>query len=175
MSTSVDECRTRTASDHAAALRRTLRVGDPAPEFSLRDASGNEVRLSALRKWGPVVIFFYPGDFTPLCTREACGFRDALAEFREAGASVVGISGDKPDTHRAFARAMGLGFPLLSDEDGAVRAAYGVRRTLGLLPGRTTFVIDTGGVVRMVHRGQWRPREHVRRALEAVRAIASVG
>lgn len=150
------------------AAARGVRDGDPAPDFALPDAGGELVRLSDLLARGPVVVFFYPGDFSPLCTREACAFSGALGAFREAGASVVGISGDGPGRHATFARTLGLEVPLLSDADGSVRAAYGVGRALGLFPQRVTYVIGADGIVRTVYAGQFRAREHVRRALAAL-------
>lgn len=150
-------------------------VGDVAPLFELPDGSGKVVRLAELLARGPVVVFFYPGDFTPVCTIEACAFRDAAGELAEAGASVVGISGDGVERHASFAGRLGLPFPLLSDADGRVRAAYAVGKTLGVLPGRVTYVIDPKGRVRMVYRSQLRPGAHVKRALACVRDLAREG
>lgn len=164
----------QSAGAPTAARAGPVRVGHLAPDFALPDASGRIVRLSDLLARGPVVVFFYPGDFSPICTRQTCAFSTALGAFREAGATIVGISGDGPRRHTAFARALGLDFPLLSDADGEVRAAYGVARILGVLPRRATYVIDPGGIVRMVYGGQFRGREHARRALQALRDARSV-
>jgi peroxiredoxin Q/BCP len=144
------------------------RAGDPAPDFELPDAGGALVRLSDFRGKAPVVLFFYPKDETPGCTRQACGFRDRFAAFREAGAVVIGISGDSGASHGRFAERHSLPFPLLSDADGAVRARYGVPRTLGLIPGRMTFVIDGDGIIRHAFSSQFRPSRHVNEALASL-------
>jgi peroxiredoxin Q/BCP len=162
---------------HAApsgASMRAVAVGDRAPDFVLPDGSGTPVRLSALLGTGPVVLYFYPGDFTPACVAEACAFRDSAEEFAAAGAAVVGVSGDPPGRHAWFAGKLRLPFRLLSDADGAVRALYGVPRTLGLMPGRVTYVIDGAGLVRMAFTSQLRPGAHVKRALAVVRELAAV-
>jgi peroxiredoxin Q/BCP len=145
----------------------TLNVGDKAPDFELPSADGM-VRLSDLLGKRAVVLFFYPKDETAGCTMEACGFRDEYASFVEAGSEVVGISSDPPESHDRFARKHGLPMKLLSDVGGRVRALYGVAPTLGILPGRATFVIDREGFVRHIFVSQLRARRHVREALEAI-------
>src|ERR1700733_2304312 len=119
----------------------TLKVGDDAPDFTLPSAGGESVTLSQLRADKTVVVFFYPKDDTPGCTVEACSFRDSYEAFVEAGAVVVGISSDTVESHDRFASKHRLPMTLLSDAGGNVRALYGVKSTLGLWPGRATFVI----------------------------------
>lgn len=145
-----------------------MRVGDPAPDFTLPDQTGTPVHLRDLLGRTTVVLYFYPKDQTPGCTIEARAFRDSYAGFAEAGAEVVGISSDSVVSHRRFAAKEALPFLLLSDRGGAVRELYGVEKTLGILPGRVTFVIDTSGVVRHVYSSQLRPTRHSQEALEAV-------
>ncbi len=145
-------------------------VGSPAPDFTLPDHTGAPLTLSTLRG-SPVVLFFYPGAFTPGCTAEACSFRDQFEVFRQHGAEVVGISGNSESTQAAFARTFKLPFRLLSDRDGAVRALFGVERTLGLLPGRVTFVIDAHGIVRQVFNTQFRATAHIAEALRTLRSL----
>lgn len=147
-------------------------MGDEAPEFRLPDDAGQEVSLSELRAKGPVVVYFYPQDDTPGCTVEACSFRDSYEDFIGAGATVVGISADGGGSHRAFRDKHGLPFVLLTDEDRSVAAAYGVKKTLGLLPGRATFVVDRDGVVQSAFSSQLRVRHHVEQALDVVRRLA---
>src|SRR5215831_10163217 len=125
-----------------------VNVGDAAPEFDLSDSSGKRVRLSDFRGKKSVVLYFYPKDDTPGCTKEACSFRDQYEAFKDAGAEVIGVSSDSEASHRKFADKHRLPFTLVADTSGEVRKRYGVPATLGLLPGRVTFVIDRGGVVR---------------------------
>lgn len=158
-----------------AADSRPIGVGDAAPDFSLCDQDGRLVRFSELRRRdgrdAPIVLFFYPRNFTPACTKEACDFRDAYEDFAEAGAVVVGVSSDSAESHRRFAQTFRLPFTLLSDADGAVRRLYGVPSTFGLFAGRVTYVIDRAGIVRLVFNSQLRPGAHIRRAMAALRAM----
>ena len=149
----------------------SVRVGDPAPDFTLLDQSGTPVRLADLLGQRAVVLYFYPKDNTHGCTAEACAFRDDYARFEEAGAQVVGVSSDSVASHRAFAARHRLPFLLLSDKDGAVRKRFGVPATLGILPGRVTYVIDRAGVVRHVFSSQFQATKHVEEALQVIRAL----
>ena len=145
------------------------KVGQPAPAFTLPDQDGNEVSLSDFQgRW--VVVYFYPADDTPGCTAESCSFRDSYEDFVDAGATVIGISGDSVDSHRKFADKHQLPFTLLADEDGSVRKAFGTGKTLGLLPGRVTYVIDPDRIVRKVFSSQFRPTKHIGEALAVIRA-----
>lgn len=148
-----------------------LSVGDTAPDFALPDQDGHEVRLSTLTAKGPVVVFFYPKDGTPGCTKEACAFRDAYDTFVTAGCTVVGISGDGAEAHMDFRARHKLNFPLLTDAGGKTAKAWGVKKTLGLLPGRATFVVDGKGVVRHQFVGLLQAEKHVETALEVVRTL----
>jgi peroxiredoxin Q/BCP len=147
-----------------------LRVGETIPDVAAVGSGGTPVPLRSFLGT-PLVVYFYPKDETPGCTAEACAFRDAYEAFVEAGATVVGISGDSPTSHEAFARRHGLPFLLLSDPDGSVRRAFGVGRTLGILPGRVTFVADARGVVRHVFSSQIAATRHVREALAVVERL----
>jgi len=147
----------------------TLGVGQPAPDFTLPTGDGGEFRLSDLRGWRAVVLYFYPKDETLGCTAEACAFRDSYDVFAKAGAEVVGVSGDSVDAHRAFAAHHRLPFVLVSDRDGELRKRYGVSHWLGILGGRVTFVIDRDGVVRHVFDSQLQATRHVNEALATVR------
>lgn len=145
------------------------RIGEPAPDFSLLDDHGQEVRLSALRG-RPVVLYFYPKDDTPGCTKEACGFRDQFAEYRDNAVVVLGISPDSVASHARFRDKYSLPFPLLSDEGHAVASAYGVwgPKTLmghsyeGVL--RTTFLIGPDGRLLRIYENV-RPDGHSRTIL----------
>ena len=128
------------------------------------------MRLSTLRgRW--VVLYFYPKDETPGCTREACAFRDAYEDFKKVGAEVLGVSSDSPESHQKFAAKYRLPFLLLSDEGDRVRKLYGISSTLGILPGRVTFVIDPQGVVRHLFNSQFRPARHVAEALQKMKRL----
>jgi peroxiredoxin Q/BCP len=151
----------------------TLKVGERAPDFTLPTVGGKTVTLSELNADKTVVVFFYPKDDTPGCTVEACSFRDSYEAFVDAGAEVVGISSDSVDSHDRFAGKHKLPMTLLSDADGKVRALFGVKATLGLFPGRATFVIDKKGVVRHVFVSQLRAGAHVGEALSVVRELTS--
>jgi peroxiredoxin Q/BCP len=144
-------------------------VGQPAPEFTLPDQDGGSVSLSSL-KGGWVVVYFYPKDDTPGCTAESCSFRDSFEEFTDAGAKVVGISSDSVESHKAFATKHNLPFTLLADTDGSVRKAFGVGKTLGLIPGRVTYVIDPESVVRHKFSSQFKPKSHIEEALDVIKA-----
>ena len=127
--------------------------------------------MSALWKRGPVVLFFYPKDDTAGCTAEVCAFRDAYDAFQTAGATVVGISSQGTASKKAFATRNRLPFTLLSDPKGAAAKAFGVKKTLGMIPGRVTFVIDRGGVIRHRFDSLVRIQKHVEEALEIVRTL----
>ena len=132
-----------------------LKAGDSAPDFTSRDAQGNEVKLSDLRGQN-VVLYFYPKDDTPGCTKEACSFRDASSVYEDAGVKVLGVSLDTEASHQAFISKYNLPFTLLSDTDHSVADAYGVygekkfmgRTYMGV--NRKTFLIDEEGRVRKV-------------------------
>jgi peroxiredoxin Q/BCP len=147
-------------------------VGDVAPDFTLPDQSGKPVRLRDLLGRKTVVLYFYPKDGTPGCNIEARAFRDSYETFTAQGAEVVGVSSDSIGAHRRFTRHHDLPFILLSDRDGVVRECYGVKKTLGLVPGRVTYVIDRTGVVRHIYSSQIQAARHSREALAAVATLA---
>jgi peroxiredoxin Q/BCP len=151
----------------------SVRLGDPAPDFTLLTAAGGEFRLSDLRGHRAVVLYFYPKDETPGCTAEACAFRDSYEVFTEGGAEVVGVSADSGESHRAFATHHRLPFVLLSDPDGEVRRRYGASRWFGLVSGRVTFVIDRDGIVRRIFESQLQATRHVDEALATLRGLSS--
>jgi thioredoxin-dependent peroxiredoxin len=150
----------------------SVKVGDAAPDFTLRDQTGTPVQLRQLLGRTAVVLYFYPKDATPGCTIEARTFQSSYDAFTQAGAEVVGISADSVASHRRFAAEEKLSFPLLSDRDGAVRALYGVEKTLGIFPGRVTYVIDATGIVRHVYSSQLMVMRHSVEALEALRTLS---
>lgn len=142
----------------------TLNIGDLAPDFSLLDAQGNQWRLENLRG-RRVVLYFYPRDNTPGCTKEACGFRDVYPEYQALNVVVVGISVDDPKSHAKFATKYQLPFPLLSDLDGSVASnyeSYGAKKFMGKeFTGvyRSTFVIGPDGRIEKIYR-KIKPESH---------------
>jgi peroxiredoxin Q/BCP len=132
-----------------------LKEGDAAPDFTARDAEGNEVRLADLRG-RRVVLYFYPKDDTPGCTRQACSLRDSHSVFEEQGIKVLGVSLDDEESHRRFAEKYDLPFTLLADTDHALAEAYGVygeqswggKQYMGV--DRKTFLIDGEGKIRKI-------------------------
>jgi peroxiredoxin Q/BCP len=152
--------------------RGKVQVGDVAPDFTLPDQSGRPVRLRDLIGERTVVLYFYPKDETPGCTLEARAFRDSYEKFTAQGAEVVGVSSDSVGSHRRFAARYDLPFLLLSDKGGVVRERYGVEKTLGLLPGRVSYVIDRSGVVRHVYSSQLFATRHSRAALDVLQRLS---
>jgi peroxiredoxin Q/BCP len=153
------------------ATRDGVGVGDPAPDFTRPTANGESVSLADFRGRSEVVLFFYPRNDTPLCTAEACAFRDSYEAFRDAGVEVIGVSADSAASHRQFAGRHRLPFRLISDDDGALRALYGVPRTLGVFPGRVTYLIDKQGIVRHLISSQFLPARHVDETLRVLEQI----
>lgn len=125
-----------------------LQKGTLLPEFELKNQEGQLVKSSELRGKKSVVVYFYPKNFTPGCTREACGFRDSFEEFTQKGAVVIGISSDSVNSHKKFTLQYALPFILLSDPNNKVRKLFGVKPNLwGILPGRETFVFNKEGLL----------------------------
>ncbi len=149
-----------------------IAVGDKAPDITLPDASGNPVSLKDFQGKKAVVLYFYPKDDTPGCTKEACSFRDSYTVFQEAGAEVIGVSSDDAASHRKFADRYQLPFTLLSDTNNQARKAFGVPATLGLLPGRVTYVIDKTGTVRHIFNSQLNFQGHIDESLKIVQGLS---
>lgn len=148
-----------------------IKVGDAAPDFTLQSQAGEPVTLSDFQGQKVVVLYFYPKDDTPGCTTESCTFRDSFQDFQDLGVEVIGISSDSTDSHQKFASKYSLPFTLVSDTDSSVRKAYGVPATLGLLPGRVTYVIDKTGTVRHLFNSQFNPKKHVDEALSVLKGL----
>lgn len=148
-----------------------LRVGERAPAFSRTAHDGRVVEVGGGERAEVLVLYFYPADETLGCTMEACRFRDEYEAFSEAGAEVVGVSPNDLDEHRHFAEHHRLPFALLSDADGELRRKYDVGKSLGLIPGRVTYVIDRQGVIQHAFSSQLRARQHVAEALAVLRRL----
>lgn len=148
-----------------------IAVGDTAPDFTLPGTGDKSYSLSSFRGQ-PVVLVFYPGDDTPVCTKQLNSYNNELSAFSEVGAQVLAVSAQDVASHEQFASKHGFGFPLLSDTDKAVAGLYGTVGPLGF-PRRSVFVIDAQGVIRYVHRAiaglTFRPVEELVAAVEAAR------
>ncbi|EDY82060.1 antioxidant, AhpC/TSA family [Verrucomicrobiia bacterium DG1235] len=144
-----------------------LKIGSVAPEFSLASTSGETFSLSEIK--GKVcVLYFYPKDFTPGCTKQACSFRDQFAELRGLEVPVFGISRDSVDTHLKFKEQHGLPFDLLADEDGTVAKLYEARMPLIGVTKRVTYLIDGDGKIAAAHDELFGDESHVREMIKAL-------
>jgi len=167
-----NEVRLGVVNSTGGAPMKPIQIGDRAPAFTAQAHNGQQVSLADFEGKSVVVLYFYPKDDTPVCTKEACAFRDAYEDFVRAGAVVIGVSSDSADRHQAFASGHRLPFLLLPDEDGSLRKAFGVPKSLGIFPGRVTYVIDREGVVRHVFNSQFSADRHVAEALQIVTKLA---
>jgi thioredoxin-dependent peroxiredoxin len=154
-------------------MSRQLGPGDQAPNFTLPDQSGSPWQLYTALEAGPVVLFFYPKDNTPVCTKEACTFRDHHSDFMNLGAQVVGVSGDSEKSHVGFQQRHELPYTLLSDADGQARKLFGIKKTLGLFDGRVTFVIGSDRKIATAFSSALNAEKHVREALAAAGGLSS--
>ena len=148
-----------------------LSVGDAAPAFTLQGTGGKSYSLSDYAGQ-PVVIVFYPGDETPVCTKQLNSYNNELSQFEKVGAQVLAISAQDVASHEDFSQKYGFQFPLLADTDKAVANAYGTVGPLGF-PRRSVFVVDAGGIIRYAHRAiaglTFRPVEELVAAVESAR------
>jgi peroxiredoxin Q/BCP len=149
----------------------SVKVGDKAPDFTLPSQMGDNVTLSEFFGKKNVVLYFYPKDETPGCTREACSFRDSYEELTKLGAEVLGVSGQSVESHKSFATHHGLPFILLADEGNKVRKLYGVPSSMGILPGRVTYILDKKGVVRHIFNSQTQTQQHVEEAKNTLKDL----
>jgi thioredoxin-dependent peroxiredoxin len=124
-----------------------LAAGNRAPDFTTHDLNDEPVSLAELLKNGPLILYFYPADFTPGCTKEACTLRDLHAQLRAAGVCVAGVSPQSAKSHAAFAAKYSLPFTLLCDPDKVLIRAYGVTGPLGFGVRRASFLINTAGII----------------------------
>lgn len=161
-------------SQTSEIMKKPIEIGDAIPAFELRDQFGN---LFNSKDWigkEILVIYFYPKDDTPGCTKEACKFRDDFEDFKDLGAQVIGISSDSVDSHLKFAEKYALPFTLLSDVSGAVRKSFGVpTNLLGLIPGRVTYIVDYKGVVVGKYNSQMNAERHVSEALQVISRLVA--
>ena len=145
-----------------------LKVGDSIPDFSLIDQSGKALSKEDSRG-KTLVLFFYPKDDTPGCTIEACGFRDKYDLFRILGAEVWGVSNGDKTSHMEFAKKNNLPYPLLCDENNSLRKAFGVKKFLGIVEGRVTYIIDSNGIIRHIYEDLLDGSSHVKEAIKILK------
>lgn len=150
-----------------------LRVGQKAPDFDVTASSGKKLKLSDFAGKKNVVLYFYPGDFTPVCTRETCGFRDMYEDLAGQETEVIGVSVDSDESHRKFADKYKVPFDLVSDENRELSKAYGTSdgflRSLFKKSGRITYVIDKKGEIAGVFEGELNAAKHT----DGVRALVA--
>jgi peroxiredoxin Q/BCP len=150
-----------------------VKVGELAPDFTLQDQEGHFQSLSDYEGKKHVVLFFYPKDFSPGCTKQVCSFRDSYEDFTDQGAVVLGVSSDGVTSHKKFLDQHQLPFTLLSDPKGKIRALYGATKGFGLLPGRYTFLIDTNRIIRHIFTSEINMQKHIDEALRVLKEIST--
>jgi peroxiredoxin Q/BCP len=147
-------------------------VGSSVPQFELKDQNGNLFSISSVIGKKNLVVYFYPKDDSPGCTREACSFRDQFDVFNEADAMIIGISGQSVESHKKFAEKYRLNFTLLSDEGDKVQKLFGVPvNFLGMVPGRVTYIVDKSGKVIYIFNSQTQATKHVDEALRILKSL----
>jgi peroxiredoxin Q/BCP len=150
----------------------TIVVGSSLPSFSLKDQNGQLFNINSVKGKKNLVIYFYPKDDTPGCTKEACSFRDQFEVFKQQDALIIGISGQSVESHLEFAKKHRLNYTLLSDEGNAVRKLFGVPTNLfGLIAGRVTYVINKEGKVVLVFNSQTNAEKHIDEALRILKEM----
>lgn len=151
---------------------KKVETGDKVPLFSLLDQNGKELSISSVIGKKNLVIYFYPKDDSPGCTKEACSFRDQFDVFNEEDAMIIGISGQSVESHKKFAEKYHLNFTLLSDEGDKVRKMFGVPvNFMGMIPGRVTYIVDKSGKVVYVFDSQTQATKHVDEALRILKGL----
>ena len=148
-----------------------VNVGDKAPNFTLPSQTGENITLSKFFGKKNIVLYFYPKDESRGCTKEACTFRDNYEVFKNLGAEVIGVSSQDVESHQSFASHHNLPFILLSDKENTVRELYSVPSTLGVLPGRVTYIIDKEGTVRHIFSSQFQPEKHIKEAIDVLKKL----
>lgn len=152
-------------------MAKGIQINDRFPDFQLKDQDGTLINLKD-QLGSPLVIYFYPKDDTPGCTKEACSFRDQYEFFTDAGAKVIGVSNDSPASHAKFREKHNLPFTLLSDDGNNLRKKVGVPKTfLGLIPGRVTYILDASGTVKQIFNSQMNFAGHVTEAIATIKKL----
>ncbi len=151
---------------------KKIEINDLVPNFSLKDQFGNDFELSSVLGKKNLVIYFYPKDDSPGCTKQACSFRDQFDVFNQANAMIIGISSQSVESHKKFAEKHRLNYTLLSDENNQVRKLLGVPTNLiGLISGRVTYVTNKEGKVVYIFNSQIQAEKHVEEALNILKKL----
>jgi len=145
-----------------------LKVGDVMPSFSLKNQEGKMIKSTDF-SGKSLVVYFYPKDDTPGCTKEACSFRDYYDLFQENGVSVIGISADDVASHKSFATKYSLPFVLLADPSRTVHKKFGVGKELGIMTSRITFIVNEKGFIIKIFKDNINAKKHVTEALDALK------
>ncbi len=146
-----------------------IKIGDKLPSFILKNQYDETFNSDDFIGKTVMVVYFYPKDDTPGCTKEACSFRDSYEEFLEKGVKVIGISSDSVKSHKNFADKYNLPFTLLADTKKEVRKLFGVpSNVFGLIPGRVTYVVDKKGVIIYIYNSMTKAESHIKEALQAI-------
>jgi peroxiredoxin Q/BCP len=148
-----------------------IKVGDKAPDFTLPSQMGDNVTLSEFLGKKNIVLCFYPEDESPGCIKEACSFRDSYEKLTNLDAEVLGVRGKSVESHKSFVPHYGLPFILLSDKDNKIRELYCIPSTMGIIPGRVTYIIDRKDVVRNIFSSQRQAEKHVEEAKKALKEL----
>jgi thioredoxin-dependent peroxiredoxin len=149
----------------------TIRVGSTVPSFSLNDQFGHLFNIDSVKGKKNLVIYFYPKDDSPVCTKEACTFRDQFDVFTNQDALIIGISGQSVESHLNFAKKNRLNFTLLSDEGNKVRKLFGVPSGLLGIPGRVTYIVDKKGKVVFVFNSQLNGEKHIQESIRILKEL----
>jgi len=154
-----------------SSAQSPLKVGDKIPSFQLKDQTGADFNIDLYIGNTAMVIYFYPKDDTPGCTKEACSFRDSYEAFTDKNIKVIGISSDDVESHKNFAAKYNLPFTLLADTESEVRALFGVKpNAFGLIPGRVTYVVDKKGEIIFMYDSQLKAAKHIEESIKAIDA-----
>ena len=146
----------------------SLKIGDIAPDFDLLDSENKIFKLSENLNSNWLIIYFYPKDNTTVCTKQACFFKESYVKFKSKNASIIGISSDTTESHKDFIQKLNLPFKLLSDKDDKVRKLYGIKNTMGLIPGRVTLVINSERIIKYIFSSQLDAEAHIKNTIEYI-------
>ena len=153
------------------AQKSKLKIGDSVPNFTLKNQNGETFNINEVLGKYNLVIYFYPKDDTPGCTKEACKFRDEFQDFSDLNAKVIGISSDSVDSHKNFAKKYNLPFTLLADTNKEVRKKFGVPNFSGIIPGRVTYIVDKNGKIVYIFNSMKNAEKHIDEAKRILKSL----